>query len=408
MTVSEPGTVLPLFVKALGGSNFLAGLLPSFRYFGWLAPQFLVAGRMQRLTRFLPITVVLEAVRGSFYLVIAAIVAIYGRDHPGLALAVFFALFVITRFVAGCSAVARNEIIARMVPPRDRSTVISARRLTGGVAGFLAGFAVRYILDERVSSFPYNYALLIGFSGLAFGVGIFVLSRVVEPKLPIKPRDIGLLQQLRRAPGLLKGDRRYARYVGLQAAASGLTLAAPFYILYSAEVLKAPVAMAGIYISIRTLSRVLSNVFWGNQCKRRSSTWVLKSCYALGMLPPIAVVILSWATSSVWSGRAPSFAIWLFGLVFLLQGLAISGHGIGQLAYLYDISPERDRPTYYGLSNTIVGPLYFLPAAGGALLDAFGFVPIFVVAAIFMALASMLAIRLDAHDRVARALRTTT
>lgn len=399
MTLSEPGTVLPLFVKALGGSSFLAGLLPSLRYFGWLTPQFLFAGRMQRFSRFLPITQFLEIIRSTLYLGIAALVIVWGRENPPLVLALFFVLFMITRFAAGCSAVARNEIIARMVPPRERPTVISIRRLTGGVAGFLAGFVVRYILDERTSTFPLNYALLIGFSGIAFGFAIFMLSGVVEPKLPVKHQEINLVQQLKRAPAILRRDRRYALYIGLRMLSSGLTLAAPFYILYSAEVLKAPASMAGIYISIRTLFRVLSNAFWGKQCQRRSSIWVLKTAAALGVIAPIAVVLLSWATGLIWSGQAPTFLIWLFGLVFLVQGLTVSGQSLGRLAYLYDISPENDRPTYYGLSNTIVAPIYFLPAVGGALIDIVGYVPIFAAAAVLMGLAYALASRMDAQDR---------
>jgi hypothetical protein len=199
MTMSEATTVLPLFVKALGGSNFLAGLLPSLRWFGWLAPQFFAAGRMQRLSRFLPTVQWLEAIRSSFYLAIAAFAFFMGPTHPGLVLGVFFALFMVTRVAAGSSAVARTEIVARIVPPEDRATVLSVRRVGGGIAGFLAGFVVSYVLDERVAHFPANYAILIGLSGVGFALAIVSLMRVKEAPAPVRPREISFRDQLRPA-----------------------------------------------------------------------------------------------------------------------------------------------------------------------------------------------------------------
>ena len=76
MTLAQPSMVLTLFVKALGGSNFLVGLLPSRRFVGWLAPQFLTAGAMQCMRRFPPAVQALELIRAVLYLAIAAAMAL--------------------------------------------------------------------------------------------------------------------------------------------------------------------------------------------------------------------------------------------------------------------------------------------------------------------------------------------
>jgi MFS family permease len=400
MTLSEATTVLPLLVKALGGSNFLAGLLPSLRWFGWLAPQFLAAGRMQRLTHFIPAIQKLESVRCIFYIILGILTAWLAPSQPGLVLALFFVLFMVTRFSAGSSAVARTEVVARIVPQEERATVISTRRIAGGVAGLLAGFVVRYVLDERVSQFPTNYAILLGISGISFGIAILVFSGIQERELPIEPRQIDMLEQIRRTPTLLRADRRYAMYIGVRAAASGLTLAAPFYILYATESLGVPAAMAGVYITLRTLSQVVSNMFWGNQCRRRGSLWVLRLALALGITAPLAVAALAVAGPRLWPQGVPEYVGWAFALVFLMQGLSASGESLSELTYLYEIAPDHERPTYYGLINTVLGPLYFLPALGGALLDVVGFVSIFAAAALFIGLAYVLAVRMDAHERL--------
>lgn len=380
MTVSEPASVLTLFVKALGGSNFLIGLMPSLRFFGWLAPQFLAAARMQRLSRFVPVTQALEFVRAFLYLAIAGFALAYGVSNPQLMLGIFLVLFMITRVTAGSSSVARNEIIARMVSSRERAHVVSLRRLSGGIAGFLAGFLIRYVLDERVTSFPRNYAILIGTSGVSFAIAIAILSFIVEPETSIEPKEVGALQQLKRAPELLRGDRRFMLFVVMRGASTGLSLAAPFYILYAVDVLVAPASMAGVYISVRTLARVVSNMFWGWQCRQRGSLWILRVSFVLGIGCPLIVILLSSLQPMLWPGGVPSFLMWAFGAVFLLQGLADSAYGIGNVAYLFDIAPGEERPTYYGLANTMLGPVHFLPALGGAMLDRVGFVPLFAVA----------------------------
>lgn len=398
MNLSEASMVLTLLVKALGGSNLLAGLLPSLRFVGWLVPQFFAAGRLQRLSRFLPAVRFLEAIRSSFYLIIAGFTLAYGIKSPQLVLAVFYPLFLVTRLAAGSSAVARAELVARMVPPRERSTVVSVRRLAGGVGSFLSGLAVRYILDEKVSSFPANYALLVGLSGIGFALGIAALGPVKEAEQPIGPRVLDWRQQLKRVPALLKGDRRYMSYIGVGAAATGFQVAAPFYIIYATEVLGTPAAMAGFYISIRTLSRVLSNAFWGRQCRKRGNLWVLKVSCALGAVAPMFVVLLACGVPVVWADGVPAYVSSLFGLAFLVEGVALSGYYISRTTYLYDIAPERDRPTYFGLANTILGPFNFLPALAGALLDAVGFGPIFAAAAGMLGLAHLLASRLSSVE----------
>jgi len=394
MTLTEASEVLTLFVRMLGGSGFLVGLLPSLRYFGWLAPQFLAAGRVQSLSRFVPVIQRLEVVRCSFYLIIAALTFYFGARSPGIVLAAFFVLYLITRVAAGSSAVARAELVARMVPPRRRASVISMRAFSGGVAGFLAGLVVRVVLDPRVSSFPGNYATLLLMSGVGFGLAIVSLVGVVEPRSPITPRGVDVMEQVRRAPALLRADRQFLRYIGVRVALTGLELAGPFYILYATERLGAPPHMAGIYISVRTFSRVLSNMYWGEQCRRRSSVWVLRLACGLGLMAPVAVIALQGVLATVWAAGVPPFAMVLFGGVFFLQGIAGSALGISEMTYLYDIAPEHERPTYYGLVNTVLGPLYFLPALGGALLDTVGYVAIFGTTTVMIAAALAQAMRL--------------
>jgi Na+/melibiose symporter-like transporter len=276
--------------------------------------------------------------------------------------------------------------------------VIALRAFTGGVGGFLAGLVVQWTFSVPGREAAADFAVLFGISGLSFAVALGLLAGLKERSLPIEPREIDVEQQLKRAPLLLKADREYRRYVLVRAASTGIQLASPFYIIYATEVLGVPPAAAGIYISVGTLAKVLSNLVWARLCARRGNLWVLRLSCALGVGAPSVAILLSLLAQGANLGSAIS----LFGAVFFVEGLAVSAFEIGQRAYLYDIAPEGDRPTYFGLSNTLLGPLYFAPAAGGALLDVVGYVPIFGVAALLLVVAFVLTWRLGRETRQRR------
>lgn len=66
-----------------------------------------------------------------------------------------------------------------------------------------------------------------------------------------------------------------------------------------------------------------------------------------------------------------------FMLVFLLMGVRDSGKHIGKRSVLLDIVPVAERPTYWGLLNTILGIVSLLPVLAGKMIDWLGFQPLF-------------------------------
>jgi MFS family permease len=383
MTLSDPGTVLPLMIMDMGASHVIAGLVPSLRFFGWLLPQFFVAGWLQRLRRFLPVVRMLESVRVVLYLALAFLIVWLAPARPELLLSILIVLFMITRVAAGSSAVARAELVARIVPQGERATLVSLRSLTGDVGGVLAGLGVSYLLAPGHAPYPTNYAWLMGISGLGFLCAVSALSMVIEPTGVARGKVVNLQQQVRRIPALLRNDRRYALYVAARAAATGLNIAEPFYILFAVEILGAPPALTGLYLSARMVIRTVSNLIWARTCKSHGNLWTFRLARLLGLAAPLGVLLFALAHGLWWQSGAPIYAGYLFALVFAVQGLGISSDTVSRTAYLYDIAPENDRPSYFGLSNTLLGPLYFLPTLGGILVSVTGYASVFLLAAAF-------------------------
>jgi len=361
MAFADPSTVLTLFVRALGGSNLLAGLPPTLTLVGSLAPQLLVAGALQRRKRVMPSIWLPELLRFGVFLLIGTATFLLGAERPTLVLAVFLLLYLMTRLAGGASALARAQLIRRIIPAQQRSHVVSLRLLSGGVSGLVSGLLVRYILDGRLTGVPANYGLLMVLAGGCFLLSALSISYAREPRSPQKGDDENALDLLRQAPEMLRNQPRYALYVGVRMAAAGAQVAAPFYIVYATERLGAPASMAGIYIAMRTTARLVSSLFWGWRCQNRGSARTVRTAMVIMACTPLLVLLFGVAEGLFWTEGIPHAAFWLFGLVFLGSGLGGSGMIIGRMSYLYEIAPQGRLPIYLGLSNTLVGPLHLCP-----------------------------------------------
>jgi len=387
MNITHPSLVLSVFVRVLGGSNTLVGSLSALRFGGWFLPQFLVAGWIQPQQRKVPIAVALDIVRLALYATLGVLTYSLGLSNPRLLLFIFFVLFSLSRLTAGIGALARTDAIAKIVPPARRAAFFASRNFWGGVVVFGAGILVRYVLDEnRGWPFPADFTLLFGLSTLYFLVALLVFARVREQAGPAGLPHHSLKEQLARAPGLIRGDPAFRRYVLVRILLSMTRLSAPFYPILALERLDAPVSMVGFYMSAMTLSRVLSNPLWQRISRSRGNTFLVKASALLTVLEPLTAVALPWlmrlaGLTVQHSGLLPAY---VFSLVFLIAGSAQSGRGIGLMALLLDMAPDAERASYIGLVNTVLGFVSLLPILAGAVIDRIGFEPIFVLTTLLL------------------------
>ena len=389
MNLTHPNLVLSVFIRALGGSNTLIGLLPAIRFGGWFLPQFLVASWIQPRQRKVPIAVALETVRTAVYAALGVLTFTLSLSNPGLLLFLFFALFSFSRLIAGSGALARMDAIGKIVAPPRRAAFFAARNFWGGLVVFGAGFLVRYVLDETHGQpFPFNFTLLFGLSAFWFLVALLIFAQVREQADPAGQPHHSLKAQLARASSLLKGDAAFRRYVLVRTLLNMTRLSAPFYPVFALDVLDAPASMVGFYLSAMTLARILSNLLWQRLGQARGNDFLVKTTALLTALEPLLAVALPWIMRLAGftverNGLLPAY---LFTAVFLVSGIGQSGRSIGLMALLLDLAPDEERASYVGLVNTTLGFVSFLPILAGAIIDRVGFEPIFFAATVLLLL----------------------
>lgn len=392
----DPSLVLSWFVSQLTTSNFLIGLIMPIQSGGWLLPQLLVSGYLQRRQRKLPFYSCMAGARVAIWGLMT--LAVFFIEDAAVLLVVFFTLLTVYSLSAGLAGICFVDIVAKAIPATRRGAFFGWRLFLGGLLAFGGSLLVTYILDEgRGLAFPDNYAVLFLFAFfiLCVAMGCFILT--VEPLEPVNEERITLGRQFRRALDLPRRDSNYRRFLTMRLLLMGAEIATPFYIVYAKRALSVPVSMVGVYLMGTTLASFASNLLWGRISDRQGNKLLLILSSALGLLMPLTALSVG-PLADLWPGLG-EFAPGLFALVFVLSGGYKSGTMIGNLNFLLEITPPDDRPIYIGFTNTILGIALLASSVGGLIVDMAGFTVLFSLALAFYAVALFLTLRLQEPRR---------
>ena len=370
-------TVLTWFVQQLGGSNFLVGLVGPMRDAGWLLPQLFTSHRLQREPLKMPLYRRAAAVRIVVWFVWAAATFVLAANYPALLL-VFFVAYAINALASGFAGLPFMDIVAKTIPPDRRGSYFGGRLFAGGVLGLVASVIVTLVLSAQNSQpFPTNVGTLFVLSWFAAAGGLAAFASTKEP--PGDARDDGatFTAHLQRAARLPRQNQNL-RYLLIARVVILLSyVAAPFYSIYSINVLGAPVSIIGVYISVRTIVALLINPVWSRLSDRRGNKIVMQLAVAIG------VIMLAWVVFMPGVARSlnvpPAVSAYALVPVFALMGAYETGVGIGAVNLTLEVAPPNDRAIYIGLTNTILGIAYLSTAVSGLIVDLLGYEGVFVL-----------------------------
>ncbi len=370
-------TVLTWFVQQLGGSNFLIGLVGPMRDAGWFLPQLFISHHLQREPLKQPMYRRAAVVRSIAWVVWTVATFILAYNYPALLL-VFFVAYAVNSLASGFAGLPFMEIVAKTIPARQRGSYFGARLFTGSLLGLIASVAVGVMLSEQNPlPFPLNVGMLFVVATLAALIGLTAFALVKEPPGEVRDDDDTFTSHMQRAARLPQHNKNL-RYLLIARVAILLSyVAAPFYSLYSIDVLHAPASILGVYVGVRTITSLLVNPLWSRLSNRRGNKLVMQLATACG------VVMISWAlfapllaphlTTS--TEVVANLFIPLFGLI----GIYETGVNIGAVNLTLEVAPANDRAIYIGFTNTILGVAYLSTAVSGLLVDLIGYQGVFAL-----------------------------
>lgn len=379
-------TIIPLFVSHLTDAAMLIGLAPAIHAVCWQLPQLFTASRMARLRRFKPTVMMLTIHERAAFLGLTVVALLVPRIGLDVALVLTFIMLAWQGLGAGFTANAWQSMIAKIIPSHVRGTFFGAQAAVANILMSLAALGGGYVLEK--GGFPNGFAISFFITAIFMACSWIFLNRTREPESlealdPSHPASTfrGMWEILRR-------DRNFSWFLVTRFLAILATMGFSFYIIYALRRFDMDVITAGWLTATLTIAQTVANVGMGWLGDRFGHRLML----ILGALAITLSSLLAW-----W---APSLD-WFY-LIFVLEGLANVAIWTIGMAITVEFGSEVERPTYIGLSNTLVAPFSIIaPLLGGWMVDNISYQSMFILAAVLGLVTALALIFLVKNPRAA-------
>ncbi len=363
-------TVMPVLVSQLTDSKLAVGLIPAIYTLGLYLPQLLSANFTERLRFKKPITMKLGGWgERAPYGIIALLLFFFATSSVQFTLVCFFLLLAVTAVATGLATPPWYDMIAKVIPANKRGIWSGIGHGLGAVMGIAGAYFVGKILVAYV--FPHNFALLFALS-FVFGMISFVgLALNREPPSEKPKAFVAFSSYLKQLPNILKTHHNYRQFIISRCVMLLGTMSAGFYMIYGTERFTSDAAslasLTALLTAILIASQAITNLVWGFIGDKWGHKTVLVS----------ASFVLALTALSAYFASSQAYLV----ITFILLGAYLAAEQVSALNIILEFCNEEDRPTFIGLSNTLLAPFFALaPLLGGWLVTAFSFQALFICA----------------------------
>jgi MFS family permease len=361
------GTIITLFVSRMTHSAVLIGLIPAIHAVGWQLPQLFMANSVSRLRRYKPMVMWMTIHERLPYLGLA-LTALFMTALGNKATLVLTFFFLIWQGLgAGFTANGWQSMIAKIIPPDWRGTFFGVQAAWANVLISVSAIAAGYILD-RVHD-PANFAICFTLTVAGMGLSMVFLGLTREPVDNEKTIPAHLPSPWKGGMEILHRDINFSSFLVVRLLSQFATMGFAFYIVYGLRRFGMSDLTAGFLTAAVTITSTIANPLMG---------WLGDRLGHRAMLIAGSIAV---TLSSLMAWGAPSLN-WMYP-VFILSGLANVAYWTIGMAITTEFGNEETRPTYIGLSNTLVAPFTIIaPLLGGWIADTAGFQTTFMVSAV--------------------------
>lgn len=217
------------------------------------------------------------------------------------------------------------------------------------------------------------------------------LTLTREPPSARTKETVPLSEYLGRLPGVLRKDHNYRRYLISKTLVNAGAMSAGFFAVYGTELYALDGRGVGLLTGVLVGTQAVLNPLWGLLADRVGHKTVLASAAIFLVLAPLSALMLSGgmgaAAGAAWQGPAPGLSSILGGvppslvLTFVFLAAYLSADHTSSLNIILEFCEPEDRPTYVGLTNTLLAPvLICAPIFGGWLAGTLGYATLFSAA----------------------------
>jgi MFS family permease len=168
------------------------------------------------------------------------------------------------------------------------------------------------------------------------------------------------LREALRSLRLIVEDANFRNFVIARALLASTVLSMPFYVILAQDATGGRLAGLGILLVASSSATALSASVWGWMADRSSRRTMAVAGLCAALIGCVTFLVSG-------TGIEGNVALWVYGGLFFLIGLAHTGIRIGRKTYLVDSAPSEQRASYVALSNTLIGIVLLLSGSFGLL-----------------------------------------
>jgi MFS family permease len=385
MSLVSRETVMPVLVSTLTDSKVAIGMIAAIWGLGIYLPQLLTANYTEGLRYKKPFIMLVSSFGERLpYLLMGLVVWFFAVPAPNLALVLFFACLALSAFSAGSTTPAWYDMIAKVIPVERRGFWAGLSSGLGALMGIAGAFLVGRVLDTY--PYPGNFSLLFLLAFVAVCVSWVGLALNREPPSEVTKEPQSLPRYVRQLPAILHANQFYRRFLISRAVVIIGAMAIGFFIVYGREKFWLDGAQIGLLTGMLIGSQAVMGLLWGVLGDRTGHKLVLALAAACLTLATLVTLL------------APAWQ-WLV-LTFILLGAYLTAEWVSGLNIILEFCDPADRPTYIGLTNTLLAaPVVLAPLAGGWLATLIGFPGLMITATIVAACGTLLMVFWVAEPR---------
>jgi len=371
VSVMHPHLVLNAFVYEWTQSAFLSGLLATLTPLGMMWPQLFVSSLIEHRPRKKPYYVLSMALRIIALVAIVASIWLTGHlANPLVGVGLFMLGFFAFQSAQAMGLLPFFDIVAQTIHPVHLGPFFGYRSLFGGILVLFSGWLIVHPILHAVPE-PNSYALLVVIAALTMTVGWTTFAFAHEEENEDPPERRNIRELLRDSLRTLRKDANYRLLLISGVLFRVNVMAVAFYVPYGVERFGAR-KMAGVFLGIFTLGKLLSSWAWGTLSNRLGNRVCLILSAGFFTLSPL----LALAAPRVPAGFAletrvlPMALTLQFGLylaAIMVFGFALQGTMIARNSFVLETAPSDRVPSYRAFLDTTLLPMLFLPVLVGLL-----------------------------------------
>jgi MFS family permease len=364
-------TILPVFMSTLTDSPILIGMIPALEGAGWFLPQLFLAKHLESKNRRLPLVLKLGIFDRVPYLFLALGAYLVLKLDQKVAIVLFLLFYGIKVFSSGLVALPWQELIATVIPVSHRGRYWGFSLILGKLLGMFGAIIVGLMLAKITYPLNYAYMFLVGF--ICVAISYIFLSLNIEPEIN-RQTFAKTINVWGRIKVILDANKNFAVFLVNRGFVFLSFMGLGFVTVYGIEKFHLPISYSAIFTAVMLIAEIVGFGIWGTIGDKDGYKRVIEVCNLFLIVGLVALLFVD--------------SIWGLYIVFGIISFAHSGEFIADQNIAMEFGKEADRPTYIGMSKTLIGPfLLVAPIIGGGIVKLWGYKSMFLTALIISMIA---------------------